>query len=40
MLYSYDGTNPGDLNVDEGREVIILEPDGTHFSLLPLPSTY
>jgi hypothetical protein len=28
MLYSYDKTNPGDVSAEEGKEVIIVEPDG------------
>jgi formin-binding protein 1 len=33
MLYSYQQNGDGEISVDEGREVVILDPDGKPFSL-------
>lgn len=36
MLYPYQENGEGEISIDEGREVTILEPDGTLLSAFPL----
>jgi hypothetical protein len=40
-MYPYQANGEGELNVDEGQEIVILEPDGKYpfaFNLLNVPS--
>jgi hypothetical protein len=34
MIYTYDASNEGEISVPEGRDLVVLEPDGRFSSCL------